>query len=103
MDQATPHFKPWQGTSFGAGLLGSKRLLIVGEAHYSDHPEDDRPELTIEMVRAIRDGERCISYFTKISSLLAPLAGQDSRTESIWDSVAFYNFIPGFVATAARV
>lgn len=101
-DHAT-HFEPWVGNSFGVGPVGSKRLLILGEAHYSDQAADDRPSLTKELVGDVRNGRRSISFFTKLGSLLTSIDPHNPDPRGIWDQVAFYNFIQGFAASEARV
>ena len=103
MEQNPIHFEPWQGELFksGEGQLGSKRLLVLGEAHYSDHPEDETPELTCNLLQTITDGTRSIAYFTKLEHLLAGCQNGDGRRR-VWASIAFYNFVQGFVAKKAR-
>lgn len=103
MEQDPIHFEPWQGELFksGEGPLGSKRLLVLGEAHYSEHPEDETPSLTESMVMDLRNGKRSIGYFTKLVNLLSTIQG-GGQPRDIWDSIAFYNFVQGFAAKKAR-
>jgi len=103
MTHPPTHFEPWIGPSFGDGELGARRLLVLGEAHYSERAEDDYSDLTKDLIRDIRDGRRALPFFTKIAALVATLApaGPDPRTT--WDSIAFYNYVQGFAASAARI
>jgi hypothetical protein len=102
MTHLPTHFEPWVGPAFGRGGA-DRRLLVLGEAHYSEHAEDDHPGLTKALIRDIRDGRRSIPFFTKIAALLATLSPPEEDPRSVWDCVAFYNYIQGFAASAARV
>lgn len=96
------HFAPWIGQDSHVGPLGAGRLLLLGEAHYSDVAEDERPTLTNEILSDIRAGKRSIPYFTKLARLLVSLDARWSE-RTVWDSVCFYNYVQGFAATTARV
>jgi hypothetical protein len=103
MQPAKTHFEPWVGRDFGTGALGSKRLLVLGEAHYSDQPDEDRGSLTQELIRDVRAGSRHIPYFTKLQELLTELEPTTQDPYSVRDAVGFYNYVQGFAADAARV
>jgi len=103
MERQAVHFDPWQGEMFGraASPLGAKRLLVLGEAHYSEHQEDEIPSLTQSLVEDLRTGKRSIGYFTKLANLLS-VHRSGSQPRDVWDSIAFYNFVQGFAAEKAR-
>lgn len=108
MEHDPIHFEPWQGALFksGEGPLGSKRLLVLGEAHYSNEPTDERSTLTQEIICRLRNRDpkrQRIPYFTKLERFLAgPDESDESRLKTVWDSIAFYNYVQGYAATVAR-
>jgi hypothetical protein len=105
MPRTEPHFLPWVGPSFGTGPLGERRLLLLGEAHYSDDPADDIPGLTKDVVSRVENNKQKLPFFTKAAQVVGRASGlaatEDSR--DVWASVAFYNFVPQMAASAARV
>lgn len=86
---------PWIGKSWKGEV---KRLCLVGESHYVTDPKDDSEQLTCEVIQAVRDGTRRFPFHTRTAALLDGCL-ETSGAESIWDRVAFFNFIPLSVGT----
>lgn len=97
-------FKPWIGSQYFNPNYFGLRVLVLGESHYGNVAEF-HPNFTIEVVRDLAQNHRH-SFFTKISKVLLGLdqhthIGNSERKE-IWEHIAFYNYIPGFVAEDPR-
>lgn len=85
---AQPFFLPWIGPHYESGVAGV-RLLLLGKSHYGP-PSAEYPEFTWDIVkRQLTDGGE--PFFTKTKALVLAAAGISSST--LWDSVAFYNYI----------
>lgn len=90
------HFRPWVGDNYEKGI-GGKRLLVLGESHYSD---TDDPELTQTVMKKLFDYklgageyESWMKTFTVFERAMTgrELSGEESV--AFWNSVLFYNFI----------
>jgi len=46
----TIHFKPWEGDHYSRGLSKGRRLLALGESHYSDDGQDTTTEYTKQYI-----------------------------------------------------
>lgn len=100
-----PHFQPWEGSGYSDS---AHRLLLVGEGHYLPESESryDTPTLTKEIVGRVRDGTQVLPFYTRtaptvLGALGAKSLGSNERI-TFWNRVAFYNYIPGIVASQAR-
>jgi hypothetical protein len=98
-------FQPWVGNLYRASNRFGVRVLVLGESHYGDESET-RPTVTTEVVRWLAQDERH-AFFTKVSKVLLGLDGDtwlnDEARGEVWEHVAFYNYIQGFVSTDPRV
>lgn len=95
-ETTTIHFRPWKGTEYEKGI-GGKRLLVLGESHYSDK---DNPEQTQVVMRELLDYKLgtgkykpWMKTFTVFERAVAgrELSGEESA--AFWNSVLFYNFV----------
>ena len=98
-------FEPWIGSKYNSENRFGVRVLVLGESHYGDESET-RSTITSEVVRWLAQDERH-SFFTKISKVLL---GLDEKTwldnevrGEVWNHIAFYNYIQGFVGNESRV
>lgn len=105
-------FHPWIGTEWGqpGNALGGTRLLIVGESHYCspEYPElvgRCAPETTAEVVEdlAIRGPYRFFTGLTQIVSGRSKRSMGQGEVKALWHALAFYNYVPVFVATGPRI
>lgn len=104
-------FTPWVGSEFGnAGKpLAAKRLLVLGESHYSDEHElgSYEPGMTLDVVGRYRTGKR-ETWMRTFDNLAAAIAGQSKRiigrdgVNAIWEQIAFYNYVPVVAASGSR-
>lgn len=105
-------FEPWVGSRWGQpdNRLAGAKLLILGESHYGS-PADPTcvgtcdPDTTRQVVAKLALRERH-PFFTKLTQVIDgrprwEMSGDD--VHAIWASVAFYNYVPVFVATETRV
>ncbi len=104
-------FTPWVGPESGNSKtpLGEARLLVLGESHYSDHHElgSYEPGMTLDVVARYRTGER-ERWMRTFDNLAAAIAGSSKRligregVNSIWEQIAFYNYVPVVAASGSR-
>lgn len=105
-------FDPWVGNKFGnsGNIIGGVRVLILGESHYCS---PDKPEL-VGLYESNGTQITVEEYTTKarhpfFSKLTSVISGRDrnslnsSEMREVWESVAFYNYIPRYVAVESRV
>lgn len=104
-----PTFHPWKGQHYGRESRFGVRLLVLGESHYGQPGEDDKPTLTEEVVRDY-SAEHRHPYFTRIAKVLRGDRGwiDDEERAAIWEHLAFYNYVqslvpaPGIPPTSAQ-
>jgi hypothetical protein len=98
-------FQPWIGNFYRTKNRFGVRVLVLGESHYGDEA-DTRPTVTTEVVRWLAQDERH-AFFTKVSKVLLGLDENTSLSNEargeVWEHIAFYNYIQGFVSTDPRV
>jgi hypothetical protein len=98
-------FQPWIGNLYKANNRFGTRILVLGESHYGDESET-KQTVTTEVVRRLAQDERH-PFFTKVSKVLLGCYENtwlnDEERAEVWEHVAFYNYIQGFVSTDARV
>jgi len=98
-------FEPWIGDKYFDSDYFGVRVLVLGESHYGEKQEM-RPTITTEVVRWLAQRERH-SFFTKVSKVLLGAGKEtwlDNKTRSdIWEHIAFYNYIQGFVGNDSRI
>lgn len=98
-------FEPWIGSKYFSDNHFGLRVLVLGESHYGDVSET-RSTVTTEVVRLLAQNERH-PFFTKVSKVLLGLDGStwlDNHARGeIWEHVAFYNYIQGFVGDDSRI
>ncbi len=78
------------------------RLLIVGMSHYGGEYVTS-PEFTHDIVNAVINSERRISYFTKIARLFRDTQERPYSPHDFYSRVAFYNFLPDEFKVRQRV
>ena len=78
------------------------RLLIVAMSHYGgEYVRSD--EFTHDIVAGVINGERRISYFTKVAGLFCDADGRPYTPRDFYPLVAFYNFLPDVFKVRQRV
>lgn len=103
---------PWVGKHYSSkgNFFDGKKILIVGESHYGENPDNfgkSLPEITREFVAdhlAWETGKR-IPFFTRLVALLTGTWGsQDTKlADEIWHHLAFYNYVPVIAAVGPRM
>ena len=98
-------FEPWIGSKYTADNRFDLRVLVLGESHYGEESESGAT-VTSEVVRQYAQDERH-AFFTKVSKVLLGLDEKtwidDEARGEVWEHVAFYNYIQGFVSNESRV
>lgn len=103
-------FKPWIGNQFGQknNLIGGVRILILGESHYtSDLPliGKEDPSGTIKAIEEYGLGGVPHKFFTKVLQVVAgkkKWSMASSEIREYWHAIAFYNYVPVYVAEGPR-
>lgn len=99
-------FYPWIGEEYSHGGIFKKKILILGESHYCEDPnncsgcrpgikDSDCNLLTQNVIRdQFTEGKKKHPVFTKLAKLLLDkeIIDQNDK-ESFWNSVAFYNYV----------
>lgn len=88
-------FKPWVGTEYSSGGIFGKRILVLGESHYTD--DEPEPNLTIEVMKEYLSYETTIppylQSFNKFERSLVGTTTGGAIRKQIWNSVVFYNYL----------
>lgn len=100
-----PLFDFWRGDNYytGRGLFGAKKILILGESHYTKTLKDvgtTQPGFTSGIVRSYPLGKRHNPFFNNLTRAMLGLQKTDPwrpQSDAFWHSVAFYNYVPVFV------
>lgn len=85
-------FHPWIGARYGSGNQFRKRVLILGESHYSKKKEPSR-SLTFQVVVRQLTGEHTASFWTNIAGAFLGREPSLDDKRRFWHDVAFYNYI----------
>lgn len=96
-------FLPWVGKAYENGIDG-KRVLVVGESHYSDIHETRKPvpDMTVSVMTEYMAGIRK-NHTRTLDNLAWAVSGKgpyELRNEGkrgefeIWQQLGFYNYIP---------
>jgi hypothetical protein len=103
-------FLPWIGNEYRGGFNG-RRLLVLGESHY-DEWEGEQHQLdndsTRECIREVIDRDTGSAAFWKY---LEQVLLNERRTDgwapsggkSLWNKLAFYNFVQSAVSGGPRI
>lgn len=98
-------FKTWRGHRYGAdvNVVGGSRVLVVGESHYSQKPEEvgASPEnFTVDIVRQFYMEPQYNLTFGQIASVIcdAPLSDWRDSMPNAFSSIAFFNYVPEIVS-----
>lgn len=104
-------FEPWLGRHWNSpsNYFQGRRILILGESHYCSAEEPwligkSLPSATVEVVEKWAIGNRH-RFFTGVTQVITGRKRWELSSEEIreiWDSVAFFNYIPVFVASGPR-
>lgn len=90
------HFRPWVGKNYGPGI-GGKRLLVLGESHYSDADDPELTQVVMEKLLGYKLGrgeyEPWMKTFTVFERAVAGRELSGGESAAFWNSVLFYNFV----------
>jgi hypothetical protein len=85
----TIHYKPWKGDNYSRGVAKGRRLLVLGESHYSDAGQD-----TIKYTKQYIDGHPGnFGFWTVIMQNVVGKKQWDIDRRAFWHSIALYNYI----------
>lgn len=96
-------FKPWIGEGYEEGI-GGKRVLVVGESHYSAIHEVRKPapDMTLDVMKIYLAGirENWTRTIDNVAWAVSGKAPHELRHEGrrgefdVWKQLGFYNYIP---------
>jgi hypothetical protein len=107
-------FDPWIGRHYGKpeNIFGGKRVLVVGESHHSAEHEICAvvPDMTRETMKLYGSGERArwMRTFDNMAWAVSGKSASDLEQDGqrgefeVWNSMAFYNYIPMVLANYSR-
>ena len=86
-------FKPWVGSEYQTGGVYGKKVLVLGESHYGDSP-DDTDDTTGTVKEFIYEywGAPYQQTFLCFERALAGREINQEEREQLWNSIMFYNF-----------
>lgn len=98
-------FRPWVGKYYRNRGWHGRRLLVLGESHYSRSKAANRDRrLTQRWVRSCLSGDDGSSFFTLVAELVHGRRDIDDASWCrAWDSIAFYNYVQSVVIPGPRV
>lgn len=94
-------FEPWKGEEYQTGGIFKKKILVIGESFYCSE-EEAVATLTEKVVTdylAIRKGEfrenkgEWTNTYLKFERSLVGEETTPERSQKIWNSIAFYNYL----------
>ena len=98
-------FKPWIGKNYETGGIFGKKILVLGESHYCTdtnciqcgikYASECKDMNTSELIQWMLDGntDKWIPTFKKFERSLVNEETTPERSNEIWNSVAFFNFL----------
>ncbi len=98
-------FRPWVGAEYEKGI-GGKRLLVLGESHYSDTADPELTQIVMKKLLDYKLGKEehasWMNTFTVFERSVANrrLSGEESC--AFWNSVLFCNFLQEVTTEAPR-
>ena len=99
-------FEPWVGEQYGkpGNVLGGGRLLVLGESHYTHDAAQvgtSEPDGTKDAVGdyALPHNQKTFRNITAVLAGKAPRELSLPEVEAIWNAIAFYNYVPTYVAS----
>jgi hypothetical protein len=102
-------FAPWEGSGYASvqkrksGVLPNNvRLLVLGESHYG--VDNDRLDTTKFVVKCFLKGRENPRFFGAVTSTLASSYYgdlKDGEIQSVFNDIAFYNFVQESVGPGA--
>jgi len=107
------HFMPWIGTNYYQNGLFERKILLLGESHYStvfhNKPKTETSLYTRHIMQKFAIDETA-RYYTVTRKLIVGAANACHNQRKLnniskydfWHSVAFYNFVQEFVGKKAR-
>lgn len=90
------HFLPWRGKNYAKSAC---RLLILGESHYSEAQEG--PLFTRRLTREYVTGKFNHRFWTQIGQVITGKPRWEIDRKTLWDGIAFYNYIQRIEVNAA--
>lgn len=105
------HFLPWVGCNYHRDGLAGKKILILGESHYTKKFMDAEREITKNHTRHIVQVwalDRTARFYTITRKLLVKSIQMNCINYNIgkndfWNTVSFYNYIQDFVGNKSRI
>lgn len=98
------YFKPWIGNNYEMNELFGKKILVLGESHYSwDFNIQVDHELTKKCINDQIKGSYSKQFWTNIVIALTGTKPTLEEKRIFWHSVAFYNYVQEPVGKGPRL
>lgn len=95
-------FEPWEGPAYrqADNIFGGRRLLVLGESHYTNKPEEvgsSWPDYTQWCVRRFPINGESNPFYDNVARILIDVSQQTEFAQHrrrVWNSIAYFNFVP---------
>lgn len=93
-----PSFLPWVGRNYKNEGFAGRKVLALGESHYCSEETDAVADITRNVISGLLDPEAVFEpYMNTYTKFVKAMLGKSELTHndkvSLWDSIAFYNYI----------
>jgi hypothetical protein len=107
-------FEPWIGSRYGeaGNRFGGRRVLVVGESHYSGHHEIGSlaPQMTQDVMQKYRTrvAENWLRTFDNVAWAVSGKSRLDLMKDGkrgemdVWEDMALYNYVPVVIARSPQ-
>lgn len=91
-------FKPWVGCNYETGGVFAKKILVLGESHYSEEQNrNPKPNFTIDVIDEYVKDYFGAGYQQTFYCFAKAVMGKEELSEeeraAFWHSVVFYNYV----------
>ena len=88
--------KPFVGENYGKS--GRTRVMMLGESHYCENPDDFNSEITKDVIEDLYDEESehegyKNTYAKAINAIAGKKLGSPQEKREWWNKLSFYNFV----------
>lgn len=94
-------FHPWVGSRYRSGGPWKRRLLVLGESHYSGNKREPRT-LTQDLTLGYIHGRHSHPFWTRTAQVVTGEPVDRLDRSGFWNSVAFHNYVQEIVARSPR-
>ena len=91
---------PWIGKEYES-LPQHKRVMILGESHYTKEGEEYDPTLSVRVIKSLIQGRK-FRFFTCVTTAMENEDYNKINVENFWSQFAYANFCQGGVLSGKK-